>query len=100
MNEVVNDVLFSVKKHAHSPYIYCGEAGVPHNFRKSFETALGKSGIIHFRFHDLRHTFVSYLIMAGVDLNTVWELLGHKSLDMTLCYSAPIADHKTRAVGF
>ncbi|MFA5166974.1 MAG: tyrosine-type recombinase/integrase [Candidatus Omnitrophota bacterium] len=98
MNEAVRDVLFGVKKQPRSPYVFCGDDGLPYNFRKSFETAIGKSGIIGFRFHDLRHTFASHLVMAGVDLNTVRELLGHKSLDMTLRYSHLSPDHKARAV--
>lgn len=71
---------------------------MPYNFRKSFEAALTKSGIVDFRFHDLRHTFASRLVMRGVDLNTVRELLGHKSLEMTLRYSHLSKDHKTRAI--
>lgn len=98
MNKAVQDILFCVKKQPKSPYVFCGDDGLPYNFRKSFETAIGKSGIIGFRFHDLRHTFASHLVMAGVDLNTVRELLGHKSLDMTLRYSHLSPDHKTRAV--
>ncbi len=55
-------------------------------------------GIQDFHFHDLRHTFASHLIMAGVDITTVKELLGHKTLTMTLRYAHLAPSHKVKAV--
>jgi site-specific recombinase XerD len=48
------------------------------DIKKSFQTALRRAKIKDFRFHDLRHIFASHLVMAGVDLTTVKELLGHR----------------------
>jgi site-specific recombinase XerD len=66
--------------------------------KRSFHTALRRSGIKDFHFHDLRHTFASHLVMAGVDLTTVKELLGHKTLTMTLRYAHLAPTHKVKAV--
>jgi len=99
MNEAVVATLIKVRKHPDSPYVFPNESGKPFsNLRKSFFTACKKSGITNFRFHDLRHSFCSHLAMSGVDLNTIRELVGHKSLEMTLRYSHLSPDHKKRAV--
>ncbi len=99
MNEIVQKTIIGVFKNPESQYVFCNKDSKPYgNVRKSFFTALNKAGIINFRFHDLRHTFASQLVMSGVDLNTVRELLGHKSIEMTLRYSHLSPDHKKRAV--
>ncbi len=99
MNDVVKRALIAVPKHPESSYVFCNKDGKPYgDIKKSFFTAMKDSDIIGFHFHDLRHTFASQLVMAGVDLNTVRELLGHKSLEMTLRYSRLSLDHKKRAV--
>ena len=63
-----------------------------------FHTALRRANIHGFRFHDLRHTFASQLVMSGIDLVSVKELLGHKSLTMTMRYSHLSPGHKRKAV--
>lgn len=99
INDQVKTVLIKVRKHPGSPYIFCKANGQPYgDIKKSFLTAISKSGIINFHFHDLRHTFASQLVMSGVDLNTVRELMGHKTLEMTIRYSHLSPDHKKRAV--
>ena len=58
-----------------------------HDFSSTFDRIVKKLDIPNFHFHDLRHTFASSLVMNAIDLNTVRELLRHKSLAMTLRYA-------------
>jgi site-specific recombinase XerD len=51
-----------------------------------------------FHWHDLRHTFCSRLTMRGVDIRTVQELAGHKSIVMTARYSHLAPAHLAGAV--
>lgn len=67
------------------------------DWRRWFEAALRTAGVENFHWHDLRHTFASRLVMAGVDIRTVQELLGHKSITMTMRYAHLGADHRQAA---
>lgn len=70
--------------------------GVMDNCNRSFRWLLREAGIAKFRWHDMRHDFASRLVMAGVDLNTVRELMTHSDISMTLRY-AHLAPEKKRA---
>ena len=65
---------------------------------KSWKRGLAKAEIEDFRFHDLRHTFASHLVIAGVDIRTVSELMGHSSINMTMKYAHLAPDSQLHAV--
>jgi integrase len=97
MNETVKATLKEIEPKGDHVF-YDGDGKTFRNVRRSFDTAIRKSKIEDFRFHDLRHTFASNLVMEGVDIMTVKELMGHKDLTMTLRYSHLAPNHKTKAV--
>ncbi len=66
--------------------------------KKSFKQACKRAGITDLRFHDLRHTFASRLVEAGVDIITVRDLLGHFSVRVTERYTHSGQSQKSLAV--
>jgi site-specific recombinase XerD len=57
------------------------------NLPRAFYSARKKADLADVRFHDLRHTFATRLVQAGIDLYVVKELLGHKTISMTMRYA-------------
>jgi len=64
-----------------------------------FRAARKAAGMPHVHIHDLRHTYASMLINAGVDLFTVGRLLGHSTPSTTARYAHLAQDTLRKAVG-
>lgn len=59
-----------------------------HGFSNTWVKIRRRAGLPDFRFHDLRHTYASYLASSGkVDIYTLKELLGHSTIEMTQRYA-------------
>jgi integrase len=98
MNPTLIRLLKDLKKESQGADVFHYGAKQYQTVYNEWKTTLKKAGTNDFRFHDLRHTFASRLIMGGVDLVTVKVLLGHKTIDMTMRYSHLSQDHKRKAV--
>ena len=57
-----------------------------------------RCGIENHSFHDLRHTYISSLVEAGIDLATIKDLAGHSDISMTLKYTHIKEEMKRKAV--
>lgn len=61
----------------------------------AWRAALKRAGIEDFRFHDLRHTWASWLIQAGVPLSALQEMGGWESIEMVQRYAHLAPSHLT-----
>jgi integrase len=100
MNDILTTTLEKVRiSSAGTGPVFLNRQGTPYkSLRTAFERVVLKAAIPDCTFHSLRHTFASRLVMAGVDLPTVKELMGHKDIKMTLRYTFLSSDHKKDVV--
>ena len=92
----VVEVLRDLKARALGEYVFgCADGSPRKTIRYSFQRTLRAAAIQGFRFHDLRHTAVSYMMMNGIDLKTIAELVGHTTAEMVdKRYGHLSPDHK------
>jgi site-specific recombinase XerD len=95
LNKAALSALALLEKRANGLEFVCGGAVEP---RRWFEPVVKAADLTAFSWHCLRHTFASRLVMAGVDIRTVQELLGHKTISMTVRYSHLAPKHTLAAV--
>ena len=71
--------LKKLAKQTKSEYVFCDKNGNPFkDIKTGFLAAMRRAGIKDFRFHDLRHTFGSQLVMQGVGLRIVQQIMGDR----------------------
>jgi integrase len=91
LNQTVLEILKSKDRVRNiSGYVFTSQTGNKidaRNLLRAFYAARKKAGLEDVRFHDLRHTFATRLVQAGINLYVVKELLGHKTLTMTMRYA-------------
>jgi integrase len=96
-NETLWTLFSRLRTRQDVPWVFHDAAGHRWNdIRHPFEAACGAAGLNDFHFHDLRHTFASWLMMRGVPLATVSNLLGHTSPTIRYAHLPP--KHLTSAV--
>lgn len=101
MSDRLAEVL-KAHRHLRGPLVFCQDSGAHLNrdrVKHPFWRAIRKAGLRTIRLHDLRHSFASQLVMAGVPLTAVKELLGHATLEMTMRYAHLSPDAKHAYVG-
>jgi len=82
MNSVLYEALQGLRVEANgSSYVYPRK-----HVEGVFKSVRKKAGLQGLRLHDLRHTFATRLIHAGVDVFTVQKILGHSTITMTMRY--------------
>ncbi|SRR5579883_173988 len=90
MSEALAEVLRNIPRDPDCPYVFQerGRMLEPDGWlRTDFKKATRAAGVDGTRFHDLRHTAATQLRRLGRDLQVVQQLLGHKSIRMTMRYS-------------
>jgi integrase len=98
MSGFVADVLSATKRSGE--FVFANpKTGAPlSDLQTGFKAACRKAGISDLRFHDLRHTAATYMLIGSIDLVTLKEILGHATIQMTMRYAHPTPENKRRAV--
>lgn len=81
-------LLQGMRHEAASPFVFPGAPGKPLScVKRTWEAVGAVAGLEGVRLHDLRHTYASVLVSAGLSLPVIGALLGHTQTQTTARYS-------------
>lgn len=94
LNNTAVEVL-EKQKGKHARYVFTNTSGnkVLSISSRIWRNALEEAGISDFRWHDLRHTWASWLVQAGVPLAALQEMGGWESIEMVRRYAHLSTEH-------
>jgi integrase len=102
MNETLYQLFVRLKSERDrgpEDFVFVSRYGKPwKSWRTAFENTCATAGVSNFRFHDLRHSFASWLAMRGVNQKGLMQLLGHRDPKMTLRYTHLSSEYQRAAV--
>ena len=94
--QIIN-VRWLLYKYGHDGYQYTTVFGIKSHVKKAFRSAAKRAGIPALRFHDLRHTFCTRMIEAGVPAETVARISGHDQMSTFYRYVNTDAESRREA---
>ncbi len=69
-----------------------------YDIKRSWHQCLKDAKVKDFKFHDLRHTFATYMLLITKNVRLVQDLLGHRSITMTQKYTHILMEQKSDAI--
>ena len=90
-----------MKQRANSPFVISNTKNFvsPRTYEYRYHSVLKKCKMDLYNYHTLRHTFATKCIIAGVDVKTLSEILGHSNVSITLnTYVHPTLEMKLNQI--
>ena len=96
ISDTIITMLIKLAHNSKNGYLFENpRTGQPFNgIKRAFSSALKSAAITDFRFHDLRHAFCTYALLATEDIRSVQATIGHASIQQTMKYTHVLEGRK------
>jgi integrase len=99
LNGPARELLTDMRAASETEYLFPGRgaAAMQGDLKRSWTSVCRSAGITGLRFHDLRHSFASFLVSSGHNLPLIGQMLGHSSPVTTQRYAHLLLDPQREA---